>query len=73
MPQKFDHPCGTCDNDNCNNGHAFDQKCPKLIEHEKRVIQYNIENTRREFAQINSDVIMGKRGYEYVKKPDYQL
>ena len=52
MPQKFMHPCGICDNDNCNNGHAFDQKCPKYIAHEKLVLQNNTENTRREFEQM---------------------
>jgi hypothetical protein len=52
MPQKFDHPCGVCSNDNCNNGHAFDRKCPKYIAHEKLVLQNNNENTRREFEQM---------------------
>jgi hypothetical protein len=52
MPQKFVHPCGICDNDNCNNGHAFDRKCPKYIAHEKLVSQNNTENTRREFEQM---------------------
>jgi len=48
----MDHPCGSCTIDGCNNGHGFDQNCPIYITHEKLTLQKNIENTRREFAQM---------------------
>ena len=47
-----DHPCGKCDNGNCNNGHAFDQNCPQYIEYERWVLARNMVRTRNEFAEM---------------------
>lgn len=51
----MDHPCGSCNNNSCNNGHGFDQKCPLYIEHEKKVLSKNIEDTRREFELLENN------------------